>query len=146
MSTARHASPDVLPALAELRARAQWVLWRRELREGDDKPTKVPYQPNGRKALTNAPSTWAPYATCVAALEREDFAGLGYVFASDDPYVGVDLDHCLDDQGHPSARALEIVDALRSYTERSQSGRLEAHWPGAEFPKAQGLASAGASP
>ncbi len=47
--------------------------------------------------------------------------GVGYVFASDDPYIGIDLDECLfDGQLVPAAR--QIVNWCNSYTEISVSG------------------------
>jgi putative DNA primase/helicase len=74
---------------AELRERPQWVIWRLEVRDG--KQTKVPYQAgaNGRASTTD-PGTWATFDQAVATADRAD--GIGYVFAADDPYTGVDLD------------------------------------------------------
>src|SRR5207245_2537843 len=74
-----------------LRERDQWVLWR--LQQRKDKPTKVPYQPNGKLAACNRPATWSSYEDAVAVAHR--FDGIGYVFAADDPNTGVDFDDCL---------------------------------------------------
>jgi hypothetical protein len=104
-------------ALEELRQRDQWVCWRTIEREG--KPTKVPYQPNGHEARSNDPATWSSYATVTAAADR--FDGIGYVFSAEDPYTGIDIDRALvDGTLHPGA--IEVVQALRSYTEWSPSG------------------------
>ena len=83
----------------ELRARPQWVTWRYETREG--KPTKVPYDARaGHRASATDPATWATFGEAFAAFEgRGNFHGVGYVLASDDPYVAVDLDNCIDDDG-----------------------------------------------
>ena len=109
---------DVLPA--ELRACAQWVVWRVELRNG--KPTKVPYAVDGRPASTTDPSTWAAFHEAVSCLRQGDVAGIGFVFTAADPFVGVDLDGAIDgDQAAPWAA--EIVAELDSYTEVSPSGR-----------------------
>lgn len=80
----------------DLTERDQWVLWRYETRDG--KRTKVPYQPNNRRAKTDDPSTWRPYSEVCDALRKYErsFAGAGYVFASVDPYAGIDFDNCLD--------------------------------------------------
>ncbi len=51
----------------ELKDRPQWVNWKIELRE--DKETKVPYQPNGLHAMSNAPRTWSGVETCMRAFE-----------------------------------------------------------------------------
>lgn len=103
---------------AELRERSQWVVWRFEERDG--KRTKVPYQASGRRAEADNPDTWTGFEEARSAAERSA-VGVGYVFAPDDPYAGVDLDDCLEgDVLHPDAAAL--VSFLDSYTERSPSG------------------------
>jgi hypothetical protein len=102
---------------AELRARAQWVCWRLESRDG--KPTKVPYQTNGRKAASNDPYTWTSYEEAAAAADR--FDGIGYALSELDPYVGLDWDDCLQNgQLHPAVAA--AVDRLATYAEWSPSG------------------------
>lgn len=101
----------------ELKQRPQWVTWRRETRDG--KATKVPYRADGRtRASTTDPATWSDYDTAYVAVEIESLAdGIGYVFTTDDPYVGIDL----DDGISPEDRAM-ILDALNSYSETSVSG------------------------
>lgn len=97
---------------AELRDRAQWVVWRYEQR--GDKRTKVPYSPSGKHAKSSDPTTWATFDQVIAVAER--FDGIGYVFSADDPYTGCDFDAPLD------AGKLATVKTLGSYTERSPSG------------------------
>ena len=47
--------------------------------------------------------------------------GVGFVFTADDPFVGIDLDDCIENgELHPDA--VEIVRQLDSYTELSPSG------------------------
>jgi putative DNA primase/helicase len=131
---------DLTRIPAELKAYPQWVLWRGvdkvEKKTGEIKLNKVPYNPH---ALTKASSTdvqtWGSFAQAVTALpnalqswEQDDpqayrGGGLGYVFAPDDPFCGIDLDHCR----HPKTGALEpwaqqILDTLASYTEITPSG------------------------
>ncbi len=110
---------------AELRKRDQWVIWRYETRDGDSKPTKVPYRADNpdRRADSTDASSWSSFEVALASWERSGYDGTGYVFAADDPYTGVDLDHCIDagtGEIHPAATA--IVERLASYTERSPSG------------------------
>ena len=108
---------------AELRARNQWVCWRLEIR--NDRPTKVPYSPvTGRHALSNVASTWGSFKRAAAMAAADGVPlGLGYVFSADDPYCGVDFDHCVDpDSGEIAPWALEWVERLKSYTELSPSG------------------------
>jgi NrS-1 polymerase HBD domain/AAA domain len=112
---------DSIPS--ELRARDQWVCWRRVQRAGKSKPTKEPWRADGSgRASSTDPATWTTFENASAALERGRFDGLGYVFAADDPYAGVDLDGCIDEHGemHPAAAA--IVQRLDSYAERTPSG------------------------
>lgn len=107
----------------ELRDRPQWVAWDHEDRKG--KPTKVPYSPvTGRRADTTDPGTWGTLAQAVEHAHSHGLAGIGFVFAADDPYVGIDLDDCLDPQtGQLVPQAAEIVAAFATYTEISPSGR-----------------------
>jgi len=110
----------------ELRARTQWVAWSYEQRDGP-KPTKVLRIPAGRHlgrpASSTNPTTWRSYEQALAALACHMIEGIGYVFAADDPYAGVDLDECTLPGGtlHPAAAV--IVRELGSYAERSPSGK-----------------------
>lgn len=112
---------------AALRARDQWVCWRLEAREGDDKLTKVPYQaarPN-RKASSKAEHTWSSLALALqtAADPRHKFDGVGYVFSADDPYAGFDLDNIIDEQGTIADWAKMWLLDMATYAEISPSGR-----------------------
>jgi hypothetical protein len=107
---------DAIPAA--LRDLTQWVVWKAEQRDG--KATKVLYDPRkGTRASSTDPDTWCDFATAASA--NGDWDGIGFVFAPDDPYCGVDLDRCYrDGELHPDAA--EIVMRLDSYAERSPSG------------------------
>ncbi len=102
----------------ELRDLAQWVIWRRETREG--KPTKVPYRATGQgHAAVDNPATWASFEQAIQASAKAD--GIGFVFTAADPFVGVDLDNCCTD-GRLHPKAAEVLLRLDSYSEFSQSG------------------------
>lgn len=110
----------------ELKHRPQWVVWAYESRTGRDgkgKSTKPPHDPStGDYAKSNDPHTWGTFEAAVKAL-RGRFAGIGYMFHKDDPYVGIDLDHCLNPlTGTVTPEAEAIVKRFKSYTERSPSG------------------------
>ena len=108
-----------------MRERPQWVNWGLQSRDNQTKPSKVPYQLNGQLAKINDSSTWTTFdKTHMAYLgSNGKFKGVGYVFAEDDPFVGVDIDDCIDDNGNISDEARAIIDEFYCYTEYSQSGK-----------------------
>jgi hypothetical protein len=104
-----------------LKAQRRWVLWR--LQEVTGKMTKVPYQPNGRKAMANNPATWHTHAECAAFTAQ--FSGVGLVLGTVDGVCvwGVDIDGCCDAiSGKFTPESREIVIDLDSYGEYSPSG------------------------
>jgi putative DNA primase/helicase len=106
----------------ELGERRQWVVWRYEERDG--KRTKVPYVPGThRRASHSDLMTWRNFSRALQAYENYD--GIGFMFSSADPYVGIDLDHCRDpESGEIAEWAQEIVDRVgdEAYVEVSPSG------------------------
>jgi putative DNA primase/helicase len=115
------ASSSVYQAPKELRTVDQFVCWQEEDRDGD--VTKVPYSVHGGRASSTNPKTWAPFEAAVTHAEEHSMSGVGFVFTEDDPYAGIDLDHCRNPEtGVVEPWARKIVDALDSYTEVSPSG------------------------
>jgi len=109
----------------QLAERPQWVCWRLEAREG--KPTKVPYTPGTeRRASSTDLMTWAPFEEALAAYEagKPPYDGIGFVFCSADPFVGIDLDMCRDAKsGEVGPWAQSIISRVREgYVEASPSG------------------------
>jgi putative DNA primase/helicase len=103
----------------ELKVRPQWVMWQAVGKKTD----KVPYSARtGRKASSTDLMTWSPFEEAVEAYEHGEYAGLGFVFCSGDPYTGVDLDCCVDENGQIAGWASEIARYLDSYTELSATG------------------------
>ena len=126
------------PFPAELLTRAQWILWRGQeerTRQGTTKLNKIPINPQTlSKASTTNPRTWASYLYCIKALpaaleewQADDpdspcTGGVGFVFAADDPYVGIDLDHCREPQsGVMQPWAAQLARVFHTYTELSPS-------------------------
>lgn len=107
-----------------LRARDQWICWERTERDGET--TKVPIDPQTAEfASTTNDRTWSDLETALEYLDSNPTAvdGIGFVFTSTDPLVGVDLDDCRDPEtGQPTSRAKNIINRLDSYTEVSPSG------------------------
>jgi len=116
--------PENIPE--ELTERPQWVCWRLEEREGE--PTKVLYTPGTRsRASSTDLMTWRTFEDALEAYEASEpmaYDGVGFVFCSADPFVGVDLDDCRDPEtGEVAAWARRIIDATQEgHAEVSPSG------------------------
>jgi putative DNA primase/helicase len=110
----------------QLTKRPQWVCWCLEEREG--KPTKIPYVPRtNRRASSTDLMTWGTFSEACAAYEAGKplaYDGIGFVFSSADPFVGIDLDDCRDpNSGGISSWVQEIIDLVQEgYAEISPSG------------------------
>ena len=62
------------------------------------------------------------YGSDGTAQEPSRFDGVGFVFDHYGPYVGIDLDHCLNEAGELLPWAAEIVAEFPTYCEYSVSG------------------------
>ena len=131
---------DLARVPAELKARTQWVLWRGvdrvNPRTGEVKFTKIPIDAQTlTKASSTDAETWQSLDYCLRALpcaleeweqqSGRDFrgGGVGYVFAHEDPFSGIDLDGCRQ----PGTSALapwarDILTTMDTYSEVSPSG------------------------
>lgn len=104
----------------------QWVCWRYVDRGEGRKPDKQPVNPHN---LANAGVHWAntwttfdvAYATYLQHC-KQDLNGIGFVLTTNDPYVAVDIDGRVQEV-EIEARAAQIIEELKSYTEISPSGR-----------------------
>ncbi|MEC5229989.1 phage/plasmid primase, P4 family [Bacillus inaquosorum] len=103
----------------ELKNAPQWILWRSEEHKG--KKTKVPYQIDGSMAQSSNKRTWSTFATIMKFFNEQEYDGIGFMFSKDDPFIGIDIDHCVND-GVLSPFAQEIIQTINSYTEYSPSG------------------------
>ena len=107
----------------ELTALRQWICWRLEPDPKGEKPRKVPYDPKtGRKASSTNPETWATLPEAMRAQTKYLFTGVGFVFTEAGGIVGVDIDHCRNEDGTFTEAAQAILDKYPSYTEISPSG------------------------
>lgn len=107
---------------SELLKRNQWVVWRFEARKNQE--TKVPYSPvKGKRASCTDPATWGNFEQVQATLADGGYSGIGFVLTADDPFVGIDIDHALNDDDNIKPQAQEIIKLLDSYTEISPSGK-----------------------
>lgn len=103
--------PEPLAPLADAQ---RWVVWRYETVRG--RSTKVPYTTTTRKASSTNPRTWRTFTKLASG-----FDGPGVVLG--DGLQGVDLDVCIDADGHLEPWADAVVQRITSYTEVSPSGR-----------------------
>ena len=108
----------------EMKNRNQWINWCFEYLDPDveenrnKKPRKIPIE-----ADVTDPSTWLSFEEALKKIKNNPTIKLGFVFSSDDPYTGVDLDKCRDSTtGVIEPWAVEIIETLDSYTEISPSG------------------------
>lgn len=101
---------------AEIKTLRQWVL-------AKTGKAGSPINPRGYVAAkVSDPATWGSFEECCAA-RCDGFPLLGFVFTSADPYVGVDLDACIDPETNDlNDEARAIVDSIDSYTEISPRG------------------------
>lgn len=106
---------------AELRDLKQWLLWKYETTD-NGKPTKIPYQPNGRKANVTNVEDWCSFDEAFNATNFGGYDGIGFVLTREDPYVFIDLD---DTKGNSDdlARQIKLHEQLDSYSEISPSGK-----------------------
>ncbi|PHG60669.1 phage/plasmid primase, P4 family [Bacillus toyonensis] len=104
---------------AELKNTPHWILWRSEVRNG--KKTKVPYQINGEMAQSNNKRSWSTFPTIIKFYEQGDYDGIGFMFSKDDSFIGIDIDHCIQ-EGALTSLAEDVIEIVNSYTEYSPSG------------------------
>jgi hypothetical protein len=109
------------PAVRALAGFDHWVVWKRVWR--GDEATKPPFTLDWRNASTTNPATWTSFEAARRAVPTTGHErGVGFVFASDDPFVGIDLDGCRNPQtGEIAEWAQVLIDSVDSYTEISPS-------------------------
>ncbi|WP_240038169.1 bifunctional DNA primase/polymerase [Actinomyces procaprae] len=106
---AAHRAAKLLPGVpVEMIGRARWVR-----RDG-----KRPVTVDGAPASSTDPGTWSPLRR---VLGSQTGFGVGFMLGGG---IGcLDLDHCLDGDGRPSAFAQRVLDACpATYVEVSPSG------------------------
>lgn len=112
--------PENIPD--ELKRRVQFINWKVGHRDG--KETKVPVMPGQpyKNARANDQSTWSDFATAINTVTPRDVVGLGFVLASEDPYVVIDFDDCRNpDTRRIDPWVMRLVTELDSYSQISVS-------------------------
>lgn len=91
-----------------------WIGWKLVQRPDQAKPTKVPIQKSGQLASSTDPKTWATY--------DEVGENKGVVFEPTVGIVGVDFDHCVDENGEiTNEQVKQFVKTAKTYVEYSPS-------------------------
>jgi predicted P-loop ATPase len=113
--------PDALKPYA---AKPIWMLWKRELKPGKNKWTKVPYQARKPKykARCNDPKTWASFDDALNAFNAGQGDGIGFAILGADDLGIFDLDDCRNAQsGDIEPAAQRLISRANSYTEITPS-------------------------
>jgi putative DNA primase/helicase len=100
----------------ELLSYPQWVCWQYVYvdRGTGKKPTKQPVNPRTlHSAGVHWPNTWTSFEQAYATYRQYSLSGIGFVLTPDDPFVAVDLDNCVTEEGIAEP-ALEIIYSKRS--------------------------------
>ena len=122
--------------IEELKSVRQWVCFQlvpQPTQADPNRVAKVPKDPNPRndkvKPATGEPyngfasstdaNTWGTYEEAEAAAKRFNLSGVGFVLTGG--YIGIDLDHVIQD-GKIQPFAAEIIKQMDSYAEISPSG------------------------
>jgi hypothetical protein len=108
-----------------LKSERRWAPWKAVFNEKRQKFDKIPHQAQAPfyGISTAKPERWYSYEQALKAYQDNPtlFAGVGYVMTRPHGIVGIDLDNCVQDNTI-APWALEVIEALGSYTEISPSG------------------------
>ena len=113
---------DLIPVA--LTDREQWVCWRGEpTKNGRLGKKPVDAKRNQLANITDS-STWASFSQAESLYhQKRPYLGLGFVFSSDDPLLGIDLDNCRHtESGQIEDWAQQLIDCCQTYSEVSPSG------------------------
>jgi primase-polymerase (primpol)-like protein len=103
-----------------------WVCWRAVPKEDGEGFDKIPLDPKtGKRASTTDSRTWNSFPEVLEAYDSGRYDGIGFVFSSGDPFVGIDIDNCRDlETGEVSDRVLDYIKQFENaYVEASVSGK-----------------------
>jgi putative DNA primase/helicase len=109
----------------ELKELKQWVCYQARPRNG--KITKVPIDPSsGIPINIQDNKNWLSFEDALQYMcNMKNVSGIGFVFTETDPYVGIDIDNCIDEYGEWNELAQTVYENLKNdgYVEYSPSGR-----------------------
>ncbi len=116
----RAAVPD------EMKARPNWVVvktwWNAEKGKYNKRPVNC-NSDKGKYAESDNPETWTTFDNALKYLKEKGGTTVAYALDGKDNISCIDLDHCYDENGQPSALAKEVLSKCgKTYVENSVSG------------------------
>jgi len=92
-------------------------------KNGKIKLGKLPKNPkNNQNAKINDHLTWGTYSEALEGCKKYGYQNIGFAITEKDPYFGIDVDDCIDENGNFNAIAQEILNRFSStYSEYSTS-------------------------
>lgn len=118
--TLRTAVPD------EMKKRPNWVVvktwWNAEKGKYNKRPVNC-NSDKGEYAESDNPETWTTFDNALKYLKEKGGTTVAYALDGKDNISCIDLDHCYDENGQPSALAKEVLSKCgKTYVEKSVSG------------------------
>jgi putative DNA primase/helicase len=109
--------------LSEFKQLRIWLCWRYEIKNKNDRPTKVPYGADGIAISTtqNYISPWVTFEEASRAYEELGFVGVGFVIPKG--FGGIDSDHLKECDPINS----DLTEHFQTYAENSPS-KAGRHW------------------
>ena len=116
----RTAVPD------EMKKRPNWVVvktwWNAEKGKYNKRPVNC-NSDKGEYAESDNPETWTTFDNALKYLKEKGGTTVAYALDGKDNISCIDLDHCYDENGQPSALAKEVLSKCgKTYIEKSVSG------------------------
>ncbi len=113
-----------IPALLDLMAREQWIVWQYVWDDRRKTWTKPPHSPRtGHKCSATDQAHWTTFEAACDFCRTHPGYGVGFALSPTDDLTGIDLDKCISPETGALAPWAESVLALKeTYAERSPSG------------------------
>jgi predicted P-loop ATPase len=98
----------------EIKKEKIWISWKLMQKPDQTRPTKIPIQKDGQFASSTDSTTWSTYA--------EVGENKGVVFEPTVGIVGIDFDHCVDENGNiTNEQVKQFIKSAKTYVEYSPS-------------------------